>query len=373
MRLQPVKIDEVGLINFRNIRQLQLQPHESVNIITGDNAQGKTNLIEALWLLTGAKSFRGAKDSDYGLFGSDYTVIKATFYRGQRQQTASITFGVKKKAELNEIALPSVTGLAGVFCAVVFSPAHLGLIQEGPDARRRFVDGCIGQISPRYLSLAADYARTLLQRNSLLKDISYAASLLDTLDVWDDKLAGLAALMVKNRRKYTQRLANHACEIYAGIAAKQETMHMRYVSAGIAEDVPTEQYKACMLQALLQARAEDIRTGSTSVGPHRDDIVFELGGVSMRSFGSQGQQRSGVLALKMAESKLVEELLHESPVVLLDDVMSELDKKRQDYLLNHLGSNQVFITCCDKGCFETLKEGKVFQMHGGTITGEAVL
>lgn len=364
-----MKIEALSLTNFRNIAALTLHPHESVNIIYGDNAQGKTNLIEAIWLLTGAKSFRGARDADLIAFGSDHTAVSAEFYRENRMQSATLLFGAKKQATLNEIALPSVTGLAGIFCAVVFSPAHLGLIQDGPGERRRFADGCIGQISPRYVSLTADYARTLLQRNSLLKDISYSASLLDTLEIWDEKLASLASLMVKNRAKYIEKMARYACEIYRGIALEKESITIRYQTAGIEYDGTPDGYRRSMLEALTLSRAEDIRLGSTSVGPHRDDISFELGGVGMRSFASQGQQRSAVLALKLAESRLTEELLDEKPVILLDDVMSELDQKRQDYLLHHLGGNQVFITCCDRSCFASLHGGSIFGMDGGGITG----
>lgn len=363
-----MKIDALKLTNFRNIASLELQPVERVNIIYGNNAQGKTNLIEALWLLTGAKSFRGAKDAELLLFGSDYAKIEADFYKEGRVQTAQILFAAKKQAQLNEINLSSVTGLAGIFCAVVFSPSHLGLIQDGPSARRRFADTCICQISPKFIALMSDYNRTLLQRNSLLKDISYSAYLLDTLDVWDDRLAALSALIVKNRKQYLQRLAVHAGEIYSGISSEKETLHMRYAaSAGLTDDIPAEQYKQWFLQALAKARAEDIKTGCTSVGPHRDDIDFEINGVDVRSFGSQGQQRSSVLALKLAESRLISELLHDEPIILLDDVMSELDKNRQDYLLNHLSGNQVFITCCDKACFDNLQNGKAFHMVNGGL------
>lgn len=363
-----MKINALTLANFRNIASAELHPADAVTVICGDNAQGKTNVIEAIWLLTGAKSFRGAKDAEFLRFGADFARISALFWKEEREQSAQLTFAAKKQTLLNEIALPSVTGLAGIFCAVVFSPSHLGLIQDGPGARRRFADTCICQLSPKFIALLSDYNRTLLQRNSLLKDIAYSADLLDTLDIWDEKLAALAGLIVKNRRQYLARLAEHAREIYGGIASGKEALAMRYLpSGGLLEDVPPEQCRQYYLGALRQARAEDMRAGATSVGPHRDDIEFEIDGTSVRSFGSQGQQRSAVLALKLAESRLVKELLHDEPVVLLDDVMSELDKNRQDYLLNHLSDNQVFITCCDKSAFDGLKRGKTVRMSGGIL------
>ena len=363
-----MKIKELALDNFRNIKKIDLCFNEKVNIIYGDNAQGKTNLIEAMWLLTGAKSFRGAKDAELVRFKREYARIFARFFKDGREQTAQITFAEKKVAELNEIAMTSVTGFSGVFSAVVFSPSHLGLIQDGPSARRRFADTCICQLSPKYSTLISDYNRTLLQRNSLLKDINYSAVLLETLDIWDERLAALSALIIKNRGGYLDRLAQHATEIYSGISSNKENLKMNYLPAVEIKDIQDgEECRNAVLNALRQARAEDIRTGSTSVGPHRDDISFTIGEANAKSFASQGQQRSIVLALKLAESRLLREILHDEPVILLDDVMSELDKSRQSYLLNHLSENQVFITCCDKNDFSFMKSGKMFLISNGNL------
>ncbi|MEG2124975.1 MAG: DNA replication/repair protein RecF [Hydrogenoanaerobacterium sp.] len=364
-----MKIKNLELAGFRNIKELKLCFNDDVNIIYGDNAQGKTNLIESLWLLTGAKSFRGAHDADFINFDMSYARVKAVFFKDGREQTAQLSFGEKKAAELNGISLPSVTGFAGVFCAVVFSPSHLGLIQEGPAARRRFADTCICQLSPKFIALLSDYNRTLMQRNSLLKDISYSADLLETLDIWDDRLAALAALIIKNRGSYLKRLGTHASEIYKGISCGKEALVMRYVPCYGAKE-PLRDGEDCrtqLLTALKNARGDDLRTGVTSVGPHRDDIIFEIENTNAKSFASQGQQRSTVLALKLAESRLLKEILHDEPVILLDDVMSELDKKRQSYLLNNLSSNQVFITCCDKTGISFMQKGKLFHMENGRI------
>lgn len=364
-----MRIDRLRLRDFRNIAELELQPGGHVNIIHGDNAQGKTNLIEAVWLLTGAKSFRGGRDADLVRFGAACASVEAAFFRDGREQTADLAFGagVKKRARLNEIPLPSGAGLAGVFCAVVFSPAHLSLAQDGPSERRRFADGCICQLSPRYIALLSDYSRTLLQRNTLLKDIAYAPSLLDTLDVWDERLAELGALICRNRAEYVARLAALAGEIYAGISAGRERFGARYVPGGAPEGLARGEYRAWLLEALRMARADDLRAGATSVGPHRDDIELSVDGLSLRGFGSQGQQRSAVLALKLAESRLAEQMLGERPVILLDDVMSELDGGRRDYLLNHLDGSQVFITCCDRQSFDSLQGGREFELKAGAL------
>ena len=364
-----MRIEQVTLEQFRNIEGLRLTPCKEVNIICGNNAQGKTNLIEALWLLTGAKSFRGARDQDILRFGQAHAKVEARFYKDCREQTARILYGAKKQVELNDISLPSTAGLAGIFCAVVFSPAHLGLIQGGPSARRRFVDTCICQLSPKYIGLLSDYSRVLMQRGSLLKDISYSNYLLDTLDIWDEKLATLAALIVQQRSHYVKRMAFHAEEVYRGISAQREALSMRYIVANGEEQ---ENNRDWYLRELKKNRSEDIRMRATTIGPHRDDIELEIEGVSVRGFGSQGQQRSAVLAMKLAESRLICEILRDDPVILLDDVMSELDQNRQDYLLNHLKGNQVFITCCDESSFSSLRGGKTVYMAAGELSERPV-
>lgn len=361
-----MKVELVKLEQFRNIETLSMEPCANVNIICGDNAQGKTNLVEALWLLTGAKSFRGARDAEFIRFGEAQARVEALFWKDGRTQSARITFGQRKLPELNDIPLSSVTGFAGVFCAVVFSPSHLGLIQGGPLERRRFVDTCICQLAPSYISLLSDYHRVMAQRGSLLKDISYSSYLLDTLDVWDEKLVSLAALIVQQRAAYTQRMARHATDIYSGISAEREALSMSYSVAGGWDGA--EEYRGWFARTLRENRAEDIRLRATTAGPHRDDITMEIQGNNVRSFGSQGQQRSTVLALKLAEARLIREVLDDDPVILLDDVMSELDKKRQDYLLSHISENQVFITCCDTSGLGSLPEGRLFSMCGGALS-----
>lgn len=363
-----MNVDFLRLQNFRNLKDISFEPGKKVNIIYGDNAQGKTNLLEAIWLLSGAKSFRPAKDQEYLLFGASGAQIEAEFWAEQRKQSAKIVFDQKKTAYLNEIKQSSVTGFAGVFTAVVFSPAHLNLVKEGPAFRRRFIDTSICQITPRYIDLIARYQRVLFQRNMLLKDISYTPALLDTLDVWDQKLCALAAQILSMRLRYTEKLKEKAAEIYAGIS-KGETLSIFYRCSVQEVSAETEKKEAeqKMRGLLLQMRAEDLRSRTTGVGPHRDDLEIFIDEKNIRSFGSQGQQRSAVLALKLAESLCMGEMLGENPVILLDDVMSELDHSRRDYLLNHLDQNQVFVTCCDKNYFSSLQDGKVFLMKQGEL------
>ncbi len=354
---------------FRNLSPFSMEPGNGMNVIHGKNAQGKTNLLEALWLFTGAKSFRGAKDSEMIGFGSDSASLHLTFFSGGREQQASIRIDQgKRSAELNSIPQKSTSALMGVFCAVLFSPEHLTLVKEGPVNRRNFLDAALCQQKPSYLSLYRQYQRALQQRNALLKDIPRHSELIDTMDVWDHRLASLGAEIILQRDKYVRLLEPVAKEIYSGISQDQENFGVNY-QCGLPE-IPDNaaQIAEIFSQKLRESRRDDIYAGFTSVGPHRDDLALNIDGVSARAFASQGQQRSIVLSLKLAESELLASSFGESPIIFLDDVMSELDDARQDYLLNHLEEKQVFLTCCDPDSIKRLNGGTLFHMEHGVLT-----
>lgn len=370
-----MKITNLKLEDFRNMQSLDFSPCGGVNIIYGDNAQGKTNLLEAVWLFTGARSFRMAKDGDYLRFGGKRARLSLEFFGDGREQTAEIAFGGKKSCRLNEIPLDSVTGLAGKFTGVVFSPVHLSLVKDGPELRRRFLDLAIGQLMPRYILYISEYSRILAQRNALLKDAWRHSALLDTLDVWDEHLARMGGAVAAARLRYVSRLAQAAGEIYRGISKGNETLDISYLPSWRQEaagELTKQEAAAGMLDSLQKSRGTDLAQGFTTTGIHRDDLLLAVDGVSLRSYGSQGQQRSCVLALKLAECGILYESTGEHPVILLDDVMSELDGSRRDYLLNHLTGRQVFITCCDKGYFSSLEQGLAFRMEAGRLTREEI-
>ena len=263
---------------------------------------------------------------------------------GVRETETRVILGEKREIRQNGVSLNSFSELCGGFCCVVFSPAHLNLIKGGPAERRKAIDTVIGQIKPRYISLITDYQKLLLQRNTLLKDIKFSSSLIDTLDIWDISLAKTGAAIAKIRDSFVNRLNPLCKEFYYGISGGKESYDMSY-NCSVFKDGEISQQT--MLEILRQNRAEDIQNGSTSAGPHRDDIIIDINGISARSFGSQGQQRSGVLALKLGECALMQEVTGHSPVILLDDVMSELDDNRRDFLLHRLENRQIFMTCCD--------------------------
>ncbi len=373
-----MEISRIEAEHYRNIPKLELTPSPGVNIVYGDNAQGKTNLIESLWLFTGAKSFRGSRDSDLIQFGKETARLSIVFQREEREQCASLCFSRKgkKKVTLNHVDLPSQASLAGEVYAVVFSPVHLSLVKDGPEVRRRFLDTAICQLMPRYVDILGRYARVLRQRNALLRELRRAGSYPSLhgdeeqmLEVFDDALSRLAASIIRARRKYVERLETAAGEVYRGISSQSETLRLVY-QKGIS---PIEEASSQnILQQLRQSRPADISAAATLVGPHRDDMAFFIGENDVRFFGSQGQQRSCVLSLKLAESIIIEEAAGQRPIILLDDVMSELDSSRRDYLLNSLKGQQVFITCCDTAYFHSLKNGRCFHIAGGSLKGEVL-
>ena len=365
-----MKIRELTTKSFRNLSDLTLTVDPGINVLYGNNAQGKTNLMEALWLFTGNRSFRGAKESEMIAFGEKNAKLGVQFDCGGREQTARLMLGDGKKHDLNGVLLKSASELIGRYYAVVFSPSDLSFVKDGPEKRRRFLDTAIAQLKPVYQNYLVQYNRVLLQRNSLLKDLVYHPDLEATVDLWDLQLAKLGTILTSFRMDYLTKLNGFAREIYRGISRETEEVAFLYRSTVFPEEAIryTDEAISRYEEALKESRREDQQVGSTSVGVHRDDIEITINGVNARQFGSQGQQRSCVLALKLAESELLHHVTGETPVILLDDVMSELDPERQDYILNHLEDQQVFITCCDPSNPLRLKSGSIFEVKDGQVT-----
>ena len=355
-----MRADRIEIQNYRNLKTALIECHPSVNVIYGDNAQGKTNLLEAIWLFSGARSFRGAKDSECIRHGEEMARLKLDFEALGQQHSARLDISGRRIATLDGVSLKTAGELAGNFKAVVFSPTHLSLIKDGPEVRRRFIDTAIGQIWPKYIELLKNYAHLLAQRNALLKDIRFNSQLYDMLDVYDDTLAKFGCQIVSYRLRYVAKLNQYVGNIYGGISGGKEVLDIEYSAT-------SGQNEADFLIALKESRNKDISTATTSVGPHRDELLVSINGQPARAFGSQGQQRSAVIALKLSEAAVISEISGEHPVALLDDVMSELDEGRQDYILNHIKDWQVFITCCDRNSVKLLKEGIALHMSEGEV------
>ncbi len=356
-----MRVDKLTLERYRNLKSVSIEPSDGVNIFYGDNAQGKTNLMEAIWLFTGGKSFRGSKDSELVAMGEQTARLEMAFFAEDRDQTAVLDIKGRRQATINGVPQRSATALAGRFCAVVFSPAHLSLTEDGPDMRRRFIDAAYCQLRPAYMTIMAEYQKILAQRNALLKDGRFADEAL--LDIFDERLALAGVKVMAARTAYIKKLAPIAAEKHTGLSAGKEVLTLRYEAT--ADGSSPEALCGC----IRAARGADLATGFTTVGPHRDELAVEIDGHSVRRFGSQGQKRSAVLSMKLAEAALIEEVIGEKPVILLDDVMSELDATRQDFLLHHMTGEQVFITCCDPEAVGRFGN-KHFYVENGCITQE---
>ena len=353
-----MKINCFSCRNFRNLPNIEISSFDEMNVICGENAQGKTNLLEGIWLFTGIKSFRGAKDSALLKFGCEKAELNLLFSAEGIENDAQIEIKEHRRAVFNGNKLKAPSQLAGKFNATVFSPNDLGLVRDGPAVRRRFLDIAIGQLYPNYISALKSYMRAVTQRNQIIKDYRYDGTLSVMLDIFEDEIAASGAKIADIRKKYIDRLGEFLPKVYEGLSSGKEILETEYISSAGEEN---------LRQALLTARKSDMYTGNTSVGPHRDDIEFKINGISARSFGSQGQKRSVALALKLAEAEVINKVNGEYPVFLLDDVMSELDPERQNYILNHIKGIQSFITCCDPSNVERLKSGKIFEMKKGRI------
>lgn len=354
--------------NFRNLEKGSFSPCSEINVIYGDNAQGKTNLSEAVWMFTGQKSFRGNKDIQ--LINKDNSNLPARlsvdFYSQGREQSAKLEILKGRHAVLNEVQLKSAAELSKSYSAIVFSPAEMQLINEGPNIRRKFLNNAISIMRPKYESVLNSYARAVQQRNAILKDVRFHSELSVMLDSFEERIAKSGVYIINQRKKYIEALLNYISDIYSGISDNKEKLTLCYKISGLSDDEEINEEK--LLKMLYDSRKDDVFTGITSVGPHRDDMELFINGDLIKIFGSQGQRRSAVLSLKLSEAEILKKFSNEQPVTILDDVMSELDRSRQDYILNHIKGWQVFITCCDPSAVENLKAGSSFLVQNGKIT-----
>ncbi len=365
-----MRVNGLHFKNYRNLIDGSLEPSEKMNVIYGNNAQGKTNILEALWLFCGGHSFRGSKENEFIKFGEKFARLKADFYSQGRSQQAELLYnGGKKEVTINGVKKHTSASLIGKYTAVIFSPEDLTLVKRGPSARRRFIDSAICREKFQNAVIISKYNQTLNQRNALLKDIFHHPELKDMLEIWDENLCYLGAQIIFQRLMYIKKLSEYAGDYHFGISDNKEKLGLIYSSTCRAEYGDSKETILKKLkEAMKDSIDDDCRSGFTNVGPHREDFDIIINGRKAKIFASQGQQRSAVLSLKLAEAKLLSDLTEENPIILLDDVMSELDKKRQDFLLNKISDYQVFITCCDFEENSLLREGKKFLIEEGRIS-----
>ena len=358
-------IKSLKLKDYRNYEILNIEFDHATNIFYGDNAQGKTNILEGVYLSGTTKSHRGTKDRDLIRFGQDEAHIETVIEKNgvPWQIDMHLKKNSPKGIAINKVPIRRASELFGLTNFVFFSPEDLNIIKNGPAERRRFMDLELSQLDKVYLSDLANYNRTLNQRNRLLKDAYYRDDILDTLDVWDMQLVQYGEKIIQRRLRFIEEVNAIIGDIHHKLTGGRERIGLSY-EPGCG---------ALSLEAALEKNRErDIRMKSTSVGPHRDDICFMAGGIDIRRLGSQGQQRTAALSLKLSEIELVRQIIKDTPVLLLDDVLSELDKHRQNYLLDSIHDIQTLITCTgvDEFVNHRFEVNKVFHVQNGQVIKE---
>lgn len=351
--------------NYRNYELLNLTFDSSTNILYGDNAQGKTNVLEALFVSGTTKSHRGTKDRDLIQFEHDESHIETIVEKNgiDFQIDMHLKKNGPKGIAINKIPIRRAGELFGIIHFVFFSPEDLNVIKEGPSGRRRVMDLELSQLDKIYLNNLFNYNRVVNQRNSLLKEVGYKEGLLDTLDVWDMQLADYGEKIIESRKDFIKKINEIISEVHLRLTGGKENISLGYESS--IGNMP-------LSEALKKYRERDVRFKSTSVGPHRDDLCFKSNGLDIRKFGSQGQQRTAALSLKLSEIEIVKQVIRDTPVLLLDDVLSELDKHRQNYLLDSIHDIQTVITCTglDEFVNHRFSVNKIFHVKNGTVAKE---
>ena len=370
-----MKIQSIDLQNFRNYTELHLEFDDGIHIFYGDNAQGKTNLLEAIYIASVNKSFRTVNDREMIRFQDDEGHIKLFFERqGVRHRIdMHLKKGRSKGVAVDSVPVKKAGDYIGFLNVILFSPEDLQIVKEGPGERRRFLDTEISLTDKIYYQAFLKYKKALEQRNQLLKDIPFQPALTETLDVWDEALIRSGKELIAGRRQFISDIYEIVKETHRTITGGKELLEIRY-----EPDVTEETFSV----RLAEARERDLRQKTTTVGPHRDDMAFDLISlckndpvIDARIYGSQGQQRTAALSLKLSEIEWIRKKSGEPPVLLLDDVLSELDSGRQQFLLNSLNGIQTFITCTGLEDFvrNRVKTEKVYHVTDGVITnGERI-
>ncbi len=359
-----MRIKNVSLVNFRNYSTLSLSLEDGLNLFVGENAQGKTNLLEAVFVCALGRSHRTKGDAEMIRHGYDTAKVGLKFKDrlGNREIEVEIARHAKKRIKIDEKLIARSVEQMGVFNAVIFSPEDLSLVKDGPGERRRFMDMELSQMRPLYCKALQSYARALRQRNALLK---LREPRLDMLSIWEHQMAEAAAKIASWRVSFISRLNELAGEIHARVCRNKETLLVEYDSC-IKEIADGSAYAEEFLKQMKKHRESDLRRGITTFGVHREDINVSINGRSARLFASQGQQRTAALSLKLSEIALVNELTNNKPVVLLDDVLSELDEYRRELLFDAIQGAQTLITCTGAEGFMP-KADRAYTVRDGRI------
>ena len=366
-----MRLDRLSLRGFRNYDSQRVDFCPGVNLIVGENAQGKTNLLEAVRYLSTYQSFRARKEAEMIGFGREFAELEASVTNSVReQQLRVLLFAGARRRQLyaNGVRKKSAEELRGCFQTVLFCPEDLQILRAGAAARRRFLDAPLGQLRPGYAAAVAEYQRLLDHKSRILKDRLEHPSLMDTLPDFNERMAQQGAVIISYRARYLRQLAELAAAFHHEFSGQKEELQLNYQTVSTVGDpfAPRQEIYQQLRQHQAQHAQAELASCQCLSGPHKDDFEALLSGVSLKSFGSQGQTRTAAISLKLAERELFRRDTGEEPVLLLDDVLSELDAGRQDFVLNELRSGQVFITCCETDRLTSL--GQVFLVSRGTVT-----
>ena len=365
-----MRVRKIALNGFRNYEWETVEFAPGTNVICGPNAQGKTNLLEAVYMLSCGRSFRTRFDKELVGFGFSEGEILAEVWSHERQQTVDLRFRVGQPKRITVNGVKKTAGeLAAVVNTVLFCPDDLNLIKEGAAVRRRLMDNAISQIRPRYAEILTEFNRLYEHKTRILKDWREKPSLLETLDEFSDGMARASAQLIRYRAAYAARLNQTAPPIHREFSGKGEELSLRYQTVSTVRDPYASAkeiyYDICDHQE--RHRQAELESAQCLTGAHKDDLEIEINGRSARSFASQGQTRTAALSLKLAEREILQAESGEMPILLLDDVLSELDQKRQEFVLNRIGGGQTLITCCEDAEISRRTGGKVLLVEKGKI------
>ncbi len=363
---------------FRNLHGVRLEPDAHFNLIIGDNAQGKTNLLDAIWLMTGCRNFHGAKERHYLGFDAPFFQCDMHFCDEQREQriTYSLERGAakKRKITINGVDSQKTGGLFEAFHCVAFSPSDVEIVNGAPDKRRSFMDLCACQLHPASMQYVSRASLLLAQRNAGIQNAAKHRIRREDVTLWDAQLSQVGAYLSCMRASYVRNLAPLCKELYSVMTGGSEELQISYRSAVYGNEELPERSTPELIEAYREHLAshidEDLRLGYTTRGIQRDDLILNIDGNAVQVFGSQGQRKSTALVLKLAQAHLYNEKMSRSPVVLLDDVMGELDERRQRLIYDMVAQMQVFITLCHPSSLRLEQKGKIFRMENGQLAEE---
>lgn len=363
-------LDRLCLRNFRNYEEAEISFVPGVNLIVGDNANGKTNLLEAIGYLSTGRAFRSRREQELIRFGADYAEIKGAFFSDERErELRMLLFAGRRPRQLflNGVKQKTAASLSGLLTSVLFCPEDLLILKKGAQPRRKLLDSVLCQLRPQYDAALTEYGHLLEQKSALLKDRFEHPAMMAVLPEYNSRMAQIGAHLISYRARFLKALSEEAGKFHGEFSSGKEELRLKYKTVSNIPDpfAPVEELRQWLTEHQLSHERAELESGQCLSGPHKDDFEAEINGLSVSAFASQGQTRTATISIKLAERELLRRDTGEEPLLLLDDVLSELDAARQDFVLNRLKSGQVMITCCEVDRLTSL--GRVYRIENGKI------